>query len=207
MQSRTEATSDADLIERIVALFNYDASAFVERTLSAHSTVVKDLEGLKASPMGVSLEFTSVHVFFVAVRYYISQIIICGLMQRLGEMHTDGMALLNIPAARARDVAAASSLAMCVDYTLKPTRSRPFTALAILGPIQLALGTWLRLQKRQPSTHTLEYMQAVSMMDWSLAKAHYIEQMWQSAPASVERMTLISEMFAGGPFVSKRGLR
>jgi hypothetical protein len=95
---------------------------------------------------------------------------------------------------------------MCVDYTLKPTDSRPFTALALLGPLQLSSGTWFRLQSRQSSTHTLEYKEAVSMVEWSLTKAHIIEDIWQSAPATVERMTLISDMFAGGPFVPKRGL-
>jgi hypothetical protein len=207
MKRGPDAPSDADLIEHIVAIFNYGGDAFAKRTLSAYSTVVKDPDGLKASPMGASLEFTSVRAYYVAVWYYFSQTILCGLMQRLDETHTGGMALLNIPAAKARDVAAASSIAMCVDYALKPTRSKPFTALAILGPLQLPSGTWFRLRKRQRSTHTLEYMQAVSMVDWSLTKAHYIEDMWQSAPASVERMTLISDMFACGPFVPKRGLQ
>ena len=206
MELHAEADSDKDLIERIVALFNHDASSFVERTLSAHSRVIKDPDGFKTSPMGASMEFSSVRAFYVAAWYYFSQIIICSLMQRLDEMHAGGMALLNIPAARARDVAAASSLAMCVDCTLKPSRSRPFVALAILGPLQLSSGTWFRLQKRQPSSQTLDYMQAVSMVDWSLGKAHIIEDMWQSAPATIERMTLMTDMFAGGPFVPKRGL-
>jgi hypothetical protein len=206
MKRPSQAPSDADLIDLIVALFNYDAGSFVERTLSAHSEVIQDPSELKASPIRASLEFDSVRAFYVAVWYYFSQIILCGLMQRLDKTVAGGTALLNIPAAKARDVAAASSIAMCVEHTLKPTNSRPFTALALLGPLQLSSGTWFRLQNRQSSTHTLEYKQAVSMVEWSLTKAHIIEDIWQSAPATVERMTLISDMFAGGPFVPKRGL-
>ena len=153
-----------------------------------------------------NLDFDGAQVFNLALGYYFSQIIICSLMQRLEEVHVGHTLMLDIPAARARDVAAATSLAMCVEYALKPTPSRPFTALAVLAPIQLSIGSWVRLQNRQASAGTAEYSRAAKMVRWTSEKAHYMVEMWQSAPASVERITLISDMFSGGPFVSKRGL-
>lgn len=207
MDGGSEASSDGDLIERIVALFNYEGGSFVERTLGANSATVMDQNDLKALPTGFSVDFKSVRAFYVAAWYHFSQMILCGLMQRLDKMHADGKAQLNIPGAKVRDVAAASSLAKCVEYALRPTRSRPFIAMAVLGPLQLSIGTWLRVQRQQPSTDTVEYVKAVNMIDWCLNKARIIEDMWQSAPATVERVAVLSDLFAGGPYIPNRGLQ
>jgi hypothetical protein len=197
---------DMKVVERLVALFNLSAGSYVERTIKQYSKSVQGIRASRASPTEGSLYFDGAQVFYMALGYYFSQIILCSLMQRLEEVHVGCIAMLDIRAARARDVAAATSLATCIEYALKPIPSRPFTALAVLAPIQLAIGSWVRLQKRQPSTDTAEYLRAAEMVRWTSEKAHYIVQMWQSAPASVERITIISDMFAGGPYVSKRGL-
>ena len=201
-----ERCSNADIVRRIDALLNHEMGSYVARTIEECSKTVDETEISRASPMEGSLEFDAIQVFYTAVGYYLSQIIICSLIQRLGEVHVGDTTLLDIPAARAGDVAAATSLAKCISYALKPTPSRPFTALAVLAPVQLSIGSWFRLQERQVSTDTAEYSRAVDMVKWTSEKADYIVEMWQSAPASVERLTLISKMFAGGPYVSKRGL-
>ena len=209
-RSATERTDrqdfDDNVVERILALFKHDAGLYVERTIKHHSKVVCSTEASRTSPMESSLQFGATQVFYMAVGYYFSLIVICSLLQRLEEVHVGGTALLDIPAARSGDVAAATSLAMCVGYALHPTPSRAFTALGIIAPLQLSTGSWIRLKGRQASTDAEEYLWAAKMVKWTSEQAHYIVEMWQSAPASIERITLISNMFAGGPYVTKRGL-
>lgn len=211
MQAGNEAGPINGLVERVTALFNHDANIYVERTIRATSKIVRQeshSEQDRTPALDAHMEFRDYRSHHLTLGYYFSQMILCGLMQRLGDMHIGGTTTpcLDIVAARARDVAAAKSIAMCVKYSLKPTPCMPFTALAALAPLQLSIGTWIRLQKRQSRSSTPAYVEAAKMMGFALENAEHVVDMWQSAPTTIERMAVCCDMFAGGPYIPKRGL-
>ena len=145
------------------------------------------------------LEFKSLQAFVLATRYNLYRVLICGLVQTLIKLGSHSNEF-DIAAVEQEDVAAATAIAMCLPYALKPTVSRPLTALAMIIPLQLSLGTWTRLQQRH-SAGTVEHQQATRTIDWSIENTNDLMLMWHSKLITLERMAMLCNMCAGGPLL------
>lgn len=171
------------------------ANAYIERALERHMWTVRSSQ--TRSPAGEHFEFDTLSAFGTTVRHYSYRIFMCGLMQAVDGLDPGNLDV-DTAAAREEDVSAAMSLAMCVDYALKPGNAMPMTALAALMPLQAAYASWHRLQKRQPTTDTEEYHYAIRMKDWSLDSIHALEAVWCDRSSRRERMEEYAEMVSGG---------
>lgn len=173
------------------------ANTYIEKTLEEHMWTARNSDGVMRSPTGEYFEFDRLPAFGLAVRHYSYRILMCGLMQAVDSLDTESIDR-DAVAAQAEDISAATSLAMCLDYALKPTNAMPMTALGALMPLQAAYAAWYRLEKRQISDDTEDYRLAFKMKDWSLDSIHSLEAVWCDRSSRRERMEEYAEMVSGG---------
>lgn len=178
-------------------LYNCSLNSCVENTIDHSSWITKSSNEAIGSPVPRSLEFSSVSAFILAVRFYLFRVFLCGLLQTLNKHH-GALPGIDMAAVEAQDVASATTIAMCIQYAMRPGPSMPLTALAIALPLQLSIGAWNRLQRRQQRAGVKSCEQAVEMREWYMYHINYLVRMWRGIIATPERLGALCDMFAGG---------
>lgn len=98
-------------------------------------------------------DFNTVFDYVLAVRYWLSRIVICATLQRLIEedsaLHTlNSSNALSRAALEAEEIESAENIARCWHYALDPGWDPPLPALRLSMALTVAYGTWHRLEKR-----------------------------------------------------------
>ncbi|KAF2722273.1 hypothetical protein K431DRAFT_345771 [Polychaeton citri CBS 116435] len=124
----------------VQSLYDCDRDIYVRETLHKHTTSHACLSDECQSLFHMLLTFDCLDAYVLATRYRIYEVLICGLAETLGA-HDYSTMDIDLEAVEDRDIAAARSLAMCLDYALRPSSAQPLATLAILIPIQMALAT------------------------------------------------------------------
>lgn len=183
-------------------LFNSDADIYARKTLHMHTTLISCPDEVTRSPNNSMLDFDSQSAFVLATRYYLYRVFICGVIQRLSNADL-GATYIDIVTAQQEDIAAATSIAMSLDYAWRPGPSLPLTALGILIPMQLSYGSWLRLQRRQDSKDTLNYQRAIQMKIWTTEHVNELHHKLNGRIIDPERTEKVMDCYAGGPFLNQ----
>lgn len=208
VRDATQPTCQHDRITAVVEealwVFHSNTDEFVRETIAAHIQVLEARDIDSAPPSGTVFEFASQTAFAVAAQYYVHRTIICGILQTLLRGHDDFHSL-DLAAVQRADIEAATSIAMCVRYALEPRPSKLFTALKILFPLQMGVGSWLRLQRRQSSGVSPDAMYAAAMIHWTYDRVDEIGLMWRYTSGRLDMLAKICDMYAGGPFIPNRG--
>lgn len=195
---------DAAAIDHVVnlaqQLYHCQNDLYVQATLEEQMRTAECVHEAARPPDGLAFKFHSLSAFVLATRYYLHRTILCGLLQTIHGFHQH-TTVEAVQQAESEDIAAATAIAMCLDYAMRPVSTMALTALAMVIPLQHGLGSWDRLKRRQATTDTLGYRQAVTMEDWFLDKIHHFDLMWRSPHTNHERMKRACHMFAGGPVV------
>ena len=197
VQNPSDVEARAKAINLTKELYNSDADRYCARALSLHTCTTATEEKTATLPTNAIIEFDSMSAFVLATRYYFFRCLICGLIETLGKLDPDALST-DLPSVEQAGISAATSIAMCLDYALRPAPSRPFTVLGMIIPLQFSLGTWIRLQQRQP-VGTPGHQQATRMIDWTITNVNHLSQMWRGPHTDVERVGPICELTAGGP--------
>ena len=196
---------DASEVDHVVALAqelcSSEANVYVKETLAEHTWTLDCSNDNARSPTGTSLDFSSLSAFVLATRYHLCRMLLCGVLQTLASF---GEATIPIDkqTVEDQDVTAATAICMCLDYATRADPAMPLTALAMVIPLQVALGSWDRLERRQASTASQDYRRAVRSSDWILDQVHWIDHMWRSTHTNHERMRQLCNLFAGGPAIA-----
>ena len=178
---------------------------FVERTLAREATSNPTTFKLMPPIDGIqSFQFPSLAAFVLATKYYTYRVLLCGLIRTLCVTGlTNGM--FREEEVRREDISAATSIAMCVEYALGPPNPHPIVAMRLFLPMQMAFGTWHRLQQAESTKGlftTPRYKKAVALKHWSIGIARRVDHMWGNFPTDYYQMERTVERFAGGPLSS-----
>ena len=124
-----------------------------------YPTISKDVSPIYS----ISHRLPSMAALHKVLTLYTYQILLYALLQSL---LSRGISSPHMEIARIeeQDVAAAIGVGMAVDYTLSADSSMPLAALRILTPLQIALGTWHRLEERRVGTAAARSAQ--QMQEW-----------------------------------------
>ena len=179
---------------------------FIEQVLSEESmssttacTLLPPLDDIQ------SLDFKTGAAFVLAAKYYTYRTLLCSILLTLCSLEqTDPY--FDEEQIRALDISAATTVAMCVEYGLGGPNSHPLIAMRLFLPVQMAFGTWHRIQKVESSREvfaTPEYEQAVRMKEWCLGITRRLDHIWGNIPTDQRQLETLCEMFAGGPSLGR----
>ncbi|KAK4493675.1 hypothetical protein PRZ48_014860 [Zasmidium cellare] len=192
----------AEAIEVVNLLRDSAEDQCARETLATVSWTTTSLSSETKSPTGTVLAFESMDAFFFAKRYYSYRLLIGGLLVTLATIADDKDLLAE---AEYIELDAATSVAECLDFALKPGPTQSLTCLALIAPLELSLGAWDRLQQREtsfaPEPHSLKYRQAVQMKDWCIENLQGICQRWRAGSIPRDRMETMYGAFVGGPLM------
>lgn len=192
----------AEVIE-LVNLLRYSAEdQWAREALAAMSWTTTSLSSETKSPTGTVLEFESTPAFVFAIRYYSYRLLIGGLLVTLATISDDQCLLAE---AEYVELDAATSVAECLDYALKPGSAQCLISFGMILPLELSLGAWSRLQQREAkslySPGSLKYRQAVQMQDWCIENLQDLCQRWRAGPIPRDGMETMYGALVGGPLL------
>lgn len=153
-----------------------------------------------------SYQFESIGDLMVVVRYCTSRLFLCGLIQTL----CASLAIappFDLTIIHSRDIEAARTLAMCVQWAQTIDPSLPLVALKMLFPMQISYGAWDRLQEREIDSSSHVWRRAQNMKDWILNVVNDIQIRWAYRLSDHDELEQKVKSFAGGPLCSSRGQR
>jgi hypothetical protein len=185
-------------------IYNSSNDDFIEQVLSEESitnttacTLLPPIEGIQ------SFEFKTGAAFVLAAKYYTYRMLLSSILLTLCSLaHTDYS--FDDEQIRAQDISAAISVAMCVEYGLEGPHSHPLIAMRLFLPIQMAFGTWHRVQKAERNRElfaTPQYEKAAQMKEWCLGITRRLDHIWGNIPTDQRQLERLCEMFAGGPLL------
>ena len=195
-----DATMEASMLaEELYTSFN---NSRVEQTLAERTTSTTTSFAMMPPIAGFkSFGFPSLTTYVLATQYYAYRALLCGLILSLCSLKSE-TGVFNETAIQDEDIAAATSIAMCAKYALESDNDSHIVAMRLLFPIQIAFGSWHRLQEaqaRRPSIKTEENDVAVRMKHWCIDIACKIDHMWGNMPTDYHLMEQVCETFAGRP--------
>lgn len=206
VQDNSKATAHAILLAH--HLYHSPNNDFVDQVLAAESTCHQTTFNLMPPIDGIqSFQFPSLAAFVLATKYYTYQTLLCGLIQTLCSANL-ASGTFDEEEVQARDVSAATAIAMCVEYALGPPGPHPIVAMRLFLPMQMAFGTWHRLERAVSRKDILIksiYDKAGALKDWTIGIARMLDHMWATFPTDHRGMEKTVEMFAGGPLRNHLG--
>ena len=150
-----------------------------------------------------SFDFKTGAAFVLAAKYYTYRILLCSILLTLCSLE-QGKGRFDEGEIRAQDISVARAVAMCVEYALGGRLSHPLIAMRLFLPVQMAFGTWYRVQKAERNRElfaTPEYETAVRMKRWCLGITRELDHIWGNIPTDQMQLERLCEMFAGGPLL------
>lgn len=148
-----------------------------------------------------SFEFRTGAAFVLAAKYYTYRVLLCGLILALCALEQSQSPFYENEVQR-EDISAATAVAMCIEYALKPPTGHTLMAMRLFLPVQMAFGSWDRLEKTQSRQNLFaspEYKKAVYMKHWCVGISRKIDHMWGNLPTDYHQLEELCELFAGGP--------
>ncbi|KAF2096993.1 hypothetical protein NA57DRAFT_57603 [Rhizodiscina lignyota] len=188
---------DVETFSQAVALANElyldDLEPLMNKVLSDTSIVPTSAYKV-ATYFSESFHFSSIDLYTLATRYYTYRTLLFGLLQTLYGSGNPS-AHFYIDKIEGQDIQAATALAMCVDYAMNVDLSFPLASLRVVAPIQMAFGTWLRLEKR--ARNAADAQRGRQMQEWSLELANGLLRDWKAPPDPLWMIRVKNEAFAG----------
>lgn len=196
-------TEASDLAKQ---LYYSQHASWVQKTVGATSWTHTSPDDRASCPTGVAIDFDSVAALLVAARYFLSRLITCGLIQSLASLH---LSHLHIPRPLATDaeqgeLSAATSIASCLDFALRPNPAQMLIAVGLIMPLEPCVGTWSRVQRREKACGREDSPQcrhASEMQDWCIAQLQILCSRWRAGPIPRDNMEELYDMVVGGPVV------
>ncbi|KAF2171628.1 hypothetical protein M409DRAFT_50300 [Zasmidium cellare ATCC 36951] len=191
-----------DVVELAEQLYTTEADFWIQDVVEANSSVIDRLEERYTSPLGMAMEFDSIEAFQLATRYFLYRLLICSIVQAVMTAHKVSGVFFpdrDVSDAEQGEISAATSLAMSIDYAMRPGPSQPLTALNMLLPIQVCVASWYRLQGRHSGSNDLLYRHAVRMTEWSSEQTIRIKKIWRGRWQSWARTQSLCGIFVGDP--------
>ncbi|KAF2099000.1 hypothetical protein NA57DRAFT_76237 [Rhizodiscina lignyota] len=194
----SQAPLVAETIRLAEELYFNDTSLLVEKALVgvylAPTRTPKIFDCFPQSYHG----FPSIEAFTLSIRYHAIRVLLCGALQRLLS--------LNISSSRfdrglieQQDIDSAAVLGMSVDYALTVKQAIPLVTLRMVTPLQWSIGSWHRLQGREP--HGDLGARRLAMLNWCMDITNSILRLWKAPTNTPALMVLKVEAISGGPIV------
>ena len=201
LETDTDATMEASMLAQ--ALYTSSTNSRIEETLAERTTSTTTPFAMMPPIVDFkSLGFETLTTYVLAAQYYAYRVLLCGLILSLCRSK-HGTGVFNETAIQDEDIAAATSIAMCAKYALESDNESHIIAMRLLFPMQLAFGSWHRLQKAQAARRLATKNDgdclAKQMKRWCIDIACQIDDLWGNMPTDYCLMEQVCETFAGGP--------
>jgi hypothetical protein len=175
----------------------------IVKSVELRPTMSSDIAAVMPKPY----HFDSLQRFALLIRYLTFRVYLSGLLQSLQSLSsasacTPLFSLLSLPTLQTSDLAAATAIAMSLDYTFSIAPSLLLVPLRILMPLQISFGAWHRLERRcmmlDPEAERAKT--AKTAKSWAAGMIDSIQRRWKAVPSLYAELEANSEMFAGRPF-------
>lgn len=192
--------------DRAKQLYYSPHASWIQKTAEATSRPHTSPSHGTSCPTGRTIDFDSVPALLLAARYFLSRLITCGLLQSLASLplsHSHIPHPLAIAAERG-ELSAATSIAECLDYALRPNPAAMLIAVGLIMPLEPCVGTWSRVQRREKARgreDSPKARHASEMQEWCLAQLRVLCSRWRAGKIPRENMEQLYDMVVGGPVV------
>lgn len=192
-----------DVIALVGQLHGSEQESYVEKTIAARSWNNTSVDDQNTSPTGTALVFDSLPVFVLTSRYHLYRLLLGGLLVTLSTISPNAFNEEAIKEAETIELTAATSLAECLDFALKPSPAQSLTIMAMILPLEISLGAWHRLQHREASVgNSPKYQEAGRMASWCIEHLQGLCSRWRAGPIPRNRMEAMYGVFVGGPLLN-----
>ncbi|KAF2171694.1 hypothetical protein M409DRAFT_17931 [Zasmidium cellare ATCC 36951] len=188
------------------ALYHSANASWVQKTVTATSRPSSPLHNKSTSPSGITLTFDSIPALTLSTRYTLSRLMTCGLLQKLTTHPLSRFFFPGTfaPEVEAAELSAATFIAECLDFALRPNPAQVLVAVTMIMPLEACVGTWSRLQRRERAAgrlDSLEFKHAVEMQDWCIEHLQRLCSRWRAGPIPRRNMEQLYDVLVGGPLV------
>ncbi|KAK4503149.1 hypothetical protein PRZ48_006576 [Zasmidium cellare] len=179
-------------------LYHSENATWIQKTIDATSTSHPS----PFTPSGFAFTFTSTAAHALASRYFLSRLLISGLLTNLSTIPLSRIFFSPTFAreVESAEIAAAISISKCLDFALRPNPAQDLIACGMIMPLEVCLGTWSRVQKRS-TADSEKYSHAAEMQKWCIKHLQSLCARWRAGPIPRENWEAIYDVLVGGELV------
>lgn len=187
-------------------LYLSDLGTIVDGVVNSYSEWFPTLDEGLARYYPDSIEFSSLSVFETLIRYCFCRILILGLCRVLKEV-VPFSPILDSASLAYEELRNASLIATSMQYAEKQKNPFPLGALLGILPLQVAFGTWWRVQRGDIDENTAEVdrswekERASFMKEWCREKSNGMLRIWNGHEKSTSRLEVQIAALEGGPLM------